>query len=226
MQRALAKVEALTLEAAGEPGIRLTVPRSLIPRPGQAMLALAPGVGQPLRRTLFPIRITERGFIAELPEGFDRQPGDEVDLVGPFGPGFSPPARAQRWLVGSFAPTAGRMLPLIDLGLSQGVEVSIWTKRLPPSSLPPQVEHTLDFASALRWADFLALEVFPDQMQDLRDRLRLEPQPQLAIEAQVLVTQTLPCGFGACGVCAVRGRLGWKYACRAGPVFDLADLVW
>jgi hypothetical protein len=29
-----------------------------------------------------------------------------------------------------------------------------------------------------------------------------------------------------CGVCGVKGRRGWRLACKDGPVFDLNDLEW
>jgi dihydroorotate dehydrogenase electron transfer subunit len=88
------------------------------------------------------------------------------------------------------------------------------------------VERALDPREALAWADYLALDVPPDGLDRLRDRLGLDPTSDLAASAQVLISMAMPCGWGACGACAVKARRGWKLACKDGPVFDLNVLEW
>jgi len=49
------------------------------------------------------------------------------------------------------------------------------------------------------------------------------------IECQVLLEEKMACGIGACLGCAVKvtGKgLGYKLACKDGPVFDAGEIVW
>ncbi len=111
------------------------------------------------------------------------------------------------------------------MGLAEGVELSLWTERHPPS-LPPQVEWTPDLSAALEWADYVALDVSPARLRAPLDELGISAESLLATPTQVLVTIEMPCGFGGCFACYVPGRKGWKLACREGPVFDAGDLKW
>ncbi|MFH1665201.1 MAG: dihydroorotate dehydrogenase electron transfer subunit [Candidatus Omnitrophota bacterium] len=62
------------------------------------------------------------------------------------------------------------------------------------------------------------------------------PRPMLAavaeiakrgrIRAQVSLDAYMACGIGACLGCAVRTIDGYKLACKDGPVFDAAKVVW
>jgi len=170
MRRTKARIEAFTLEPAGEPGVRLACDAGAVPGPGQAVLALLPGSGQALRRVLFSTRRTSTGFTTDRPPEPGWRLGDELDLLGPVGRGFSPPDGARRWFLASLGRPASRLIPLIDLGLTRGAAVSLWTRH-PPPGLPSQVELTPDPGEALAWSDYLALDIAPETLPRLRQIL-------------------------------------------------------
>jgi hypothetical protein len=73
------------------------------------------------------------------------------------------------------------------------------------------------------WADYLALEARRVSLPGLGRRL----VPKAGQEAQILIRTALPCGaLAECGVCAVPSPRGPLLACKDGPVFKLADLLW
>ena len=170
MRRTKARIEAFTLEPAGEPGVRLACYAGAVPGPGQAVLALLPGSGQALRSVLFSTRRTPTGFTTDRPPEPGWRLGDELDLLGPVGRGFSPPDGARRWFLASLGRPASRLIPLIDLGLTRGAAVSLWTRH-PPPGLPSQVELTPDPGEALAWSDYLALDIAPETLPRLRQFL-------------------------------------------------------
>jgi dihydroorotate dehydrogenase electron transfer subunit len=170
MRRTKARIEAFTLEPAGEPGVRLACDAGAVPGPGQAALALLPGSGQALRHVLFSTHRTSTGFTTDRPPEPGWRLGDELDLLGPVGRGFSPPDGARRWFLASLGRPASRLMPLIDLGLTRGAAVSLWTRH-PPPGLPSQVELTPDPGEALAWSDYLALEIAPETLPRLRQFL-------------------------------------------------------
>ena len=250
MRRTKARIEAFTLEPAGEPGVRLACDAGAVPGPGQAVLALLPGSGQALRRVLFSTRRTPTGFTTDRPPEPGWSLGDELDLLGPVGRGFSPPDGARRWFLASLGRPASRLIPLIDLGLTRGAAVSLWTRH-PPPGLPSQVELTPDPGEALAWSDYLALDIAPETLPRLRQILFGYPDPPLRgpdlpprssasprgpdlplrgpasrRAGQVLIAPPMPCGLGTCGACHLKAKRGWRCACTDGPVFDLDELEW
>jgi len=110
MHRAIARIEAFTLEPLGKPSIRITCEKRLIPNPGQAVMALMPGTKQSLRHVLFPVQICPEGFITDKVPDPGWRLGDKLDLLGPIGTGFSPPPSARRWLLAALGQYPGRLL--------------------------------------------------------------------------------------------------------------------
>jgi hypothetical protein len=119
--------------------------------------------------------------------------------------------------------SASRLIPLMNLGLQRGVMISLWVDSLPPE-LPPEVEITPDLQEALRWADYLALDVSLEGLGVLRERYRSTSENPWPSVAQVLINIAYPCGLGICQACAVKAKRGWRLACMKGPVFDLRTL--
>ncbi len=186
-------------------------------------MAVVPGRAHPARTALFPTRLDPQGFSAEMPDGLDWPLGADLDLLTPVGTGFSPPASARRWLLAAIGVPPGRLLPLLQLGLVRGAAV-VLSAPVAAGELPPAVEVVVDPSEATAWADFLAVDLVPEAVPDLRRHLlRADPDAPLPRDVQALVTPPMPCGLGLCGACAVDGR-GWKLACLDGPVFDLHTL--
>jgi hypothetical protein len=220
VRRTPARIEEWTLAPTGDPAMRIRCRPSARPAPGQAALALAPGRGETLRRTLFPAAIDAESFVADAEPPPAWQPGTRLDLLGPIGRGFSPPSAAQRWLLIGLGRSAARLLPLIPLGLARGATITLAGPAT--RGLPSEVEILPNPEPALEWADYIAIDLMPDAFPTLPEVLTRKDLHVGRVE--VLAAGVMPCGFGVCGACAVGARHGWKLACVDGPVFDLNDL--
>lgn len=196
-----------------------------MPTPGQVYLAAPEGTTQVCGTTLHPLRV-EEGSLLVLPTHEVLWPlGTILDIIGPIGKGFSPPNTARRWLLASFDHPPDRLLPLIDLGLCQGVTISLLCNHQ-PLTLPPQVELNPDPEEALAWAHYLAIDSSTQALPSAAQRLGLSHATVPPCPAQVLIDIPMPCGLGVCQACAVRTRKGPRLTCAEGPVFDLRALFW
>jgi hypothetical protein len=121
-------------------------------------------------------------------------------------------------------------MPLAAAGLSSGKAVTLFAnaQSLPdalPYPLALEVLSLNDLASALAWADYLAIDAPLAEIDTLRQALGLQPGAYPAPPTQVWIEAAFPCaGLAECGACAVRTRQGWKLACHDGPVFDFKEL--
>ena len=77
----------------------------------------------------------------------------------------------------------------------------------------------------LQWADFLAVDLVRENLQQLKERLERWKQVLAVRDAQVLIRTPMPCGgIAECGVCAVPASSNWWMACKDGPVFDFLEI--
>lgn len=212
------------LSPSGQPAVRLLLPSTAMPAPGQVMLSCRPGGDDPLRLTLLPISLHSDGLTALQPEGASWQPGEQVDLLGPIGHGFRPSAARRRWLLAALGVDPDVLLPLMNMGIDRGESVAMWADSpLPP--LPPQVEVPSDVEPVLDWADYIGLALSPEWLEvngSDGSILMAASRPRLA---EALVILPMPCGTGICGACAVGGGRAPLRACIDGPVVALEDLT-
>jgi dihydroorotate dehydrogenase electron transfer subunit len=236
--------------------VRVTVPDlANTGHPGQFYLAAGPGY---LRHPLFPARLAagELAFLVKAdPDPFAawlaaRAPGDELDLIGPFGHGFDAPASRQRLLlVAESALDVGPLLSLVDLAVADGAPaITLLTAAtraagvFPLRELPPAVElrvATADgslgqrgdvttlLSDALPWADRVCAAGSRGLYRSLQTTgagLR-QGLPARGFAQVLLMDVPLVCGVGACLACAVHGEQGQRLVCIEGPVFDLSDLA-
>jgi hypothetical protein len=182
----------------------------------------------PLATPLFAARIEARGFQGASPIPSSWEPGTRLQLRGPLGKGFTPPANLRRLALASLDESMSRLQPLMQTALEQGAAVALFTDH-GVSNLPSAVEvnplETLQ--EALTWADYLAVDLPREAIPELSRFMGVERRPRaLACPAQALVHLAMPCGgLAGCGACAVETRGGWKLACEDGPVFELIDLL-
>ena len=228
-------------------------------RPGQFYLAAGPGY---LRRPLYPARLAagELAFLVRAdPDPFTawlaaRAPGDELDLIGPFGHGFDAPASGERLLlVAETTLDVGPLLPLADAAVTDGASaITLLTAAtraagvFPPRELPSAVElrvATADgslgqrgdvttlLSDTLPWADRVCAAGSRGLYRSLYRNLQTASaglRHGLSVRglAQVLLADVpLVCGVGACLACAVQGERDPRLACVEGPVFDLSDMA-
>jgi len=174
-----------------------------------------------------------------------RQPGEPVNLLGPFGNGFrlhphsrnllllADRTRGPDWLA--------LLMPAVHPMLDRGGRVTLLLNGagpLPPAlvrSLPLPVEIQTArsrsewralLESTLAWADQVMAGLPREDYLELAQAVR---QVRFRLEegfVQVLVQADLVCGTGACLACVVPlPGGGLTRACVHGPVFDLTRLV-
>jgi dihydroorotate dehydrogenase electron transfer subunit len=209
--------------------MRVSCPSSLVPLPGQYLLA-GDGSNSPLPVPLFHTDSAPQGFIGYgyIPDSWN--PGMDLYLRGPLGQGFSLPLSARRVGLLPYDVSPARLRGLIRPALRQDAAVVLLCNSS-MDHLPDEVE--VQPMSALQeiieWADFLAIAVSREDLNQLRERLGKPAQVAAGLgrtEAQILISTPIPCGGVAeCGVCAVTLQSTWKLACKDGPVFDWREIL-
>ncbi|MBI2332420.1 MAG: hypothetical protein HYU84_09735 [Chloroflexi bacterium] len=230
MKIAKGKLEETFLDGSA----RITCPPELTPTPGQYLLAHAdgsdfiPGGGAPLPVPLFSsLILPSSGFRSAPPLPSSWRPGESLTLRGPIGHGFTLPPAARKIVLVAFDESPARLLGLISLALKQKAEV-VLVSNLQTDDLPEvvEVQPLKGLIGALQWADYAAMDVSRENLNQLRERLAGKDQITAKIEAQVLIRAPMPCGALAdCGVCALTFHHDWKMVCKDGPVFELKDLL-
>lgn len=205
--------------------IRVVCPVSMIPAPGQYLLA-SDGSDSPLPVPLFYTDSAPQGFVAALPLTAAWSPGIALHLRGPLGRGFNLPLAARRVGLVAYDDTSARLRGLIRPALKKDaavVMVSSTTTENLPDDVEVQPPSVLD--DILEWADYVAFDVARENLPRLRERLAKRNQLSAGLGAQVLIRTAIPCGgIAECGVCAVTLKSDWKLACKDGPVFDWREL--
>lgn len=167
-------------------------------------------------------------------------------VVGPLGKGFSADSRTRRALLAGSGAGLGPLIYLARTLVERGVEVTFVGRpepegrSMPGTLLPPEVEYVLppgalgyeDGAALatvdelLPWADQLFLALPQALLPPLLDTLRRRLLRLRKGFAQALVLPgLLPCGVGACDLCTLPTRDGYRRLCRDGLVFELLSLV-
>ena len=225
MQTKLVEIFQIGSERAGV----LDIPEKHWPNPGQYLACQRVGdSSEPLTNQLFPI-ICEKGDLnlSPIPESW--QPGDQLLVAPPQGHGFSLPGEARRIALLPFKVSPTRLLTLVQEALVQNASISLFVENIPLAEimrrLPSVVEVNpiSELLENLDWPDFLAVDL---ERADLEEFSGLFSQEHPNLDGQVLVRTPMPCrGLAECGVCSVRTKKGWKYACIDGPVFPLQEIL-
>lgn len=221
MHTGTGRILELSLED-GERYARISCPVTLVPAPGQYLLASS-GSDVLLPVPIFYTDSAPQGFIGLTADLWE--PGDVLHLRGPLGHGFSLPTSARKIALVAFDSSPSRLRGLVQPALRQDASVVLLCNT-DVDQLPDAVE--VQPLSALRdilgWADFIAVDVQRENLYQLKQRLGETNQLPALREAQVLIRTPMPCGgIGECGVCAVTLKSEWKLACKDGPVFDLKE---
>lgn len=231
---------------------------ALVPRPlpGQFfLLRCADRFTCYLRRAIFPTPIDDEHISLLIRPDPDpglawlsaRQPGDQIDLIGPLGTGFSLSEQVRHLLLVSDGQSIDPLLGQMERAIAAGVSVTLAlggsraSVLYPVSALPPVVEFhaaTLDGSTGHRgtvtdllpalipWADAICAV---GSMRFYRALTCLVEQVRFNLGtgfvAGLMTSQPMACGVGACLSCALETNQGPKLACLDGPVFDLAALI-
>jgi hypothetical protein len=236
MQMDTGIIKVIQVDALGALAARIDCRESLVPNPGEYILAYNPeesnaALGRPLFQvgTLGITDDPDSPFLGPIPPSWN--PGARLTLRGPLGHGFRIPGEVRRLALAAFGDTTARLLPLIKPAIQTGADITIFAPTtLQFGSLPPAVElQPLNaLPENLSWATYLALDIPVESLPNLRKALGLDAHDHIPCPAQVLVWTAMPCGgLADCGACAVPTRkAGTKLACKDGPVFNLNDIVW
>ncbi len=175
-----------------------------------------------------------------------RASGDLLNLLGPFGNGFTLTPGPHNLLIlvdiREEPSWFWLLLPLCEQALDRGSRVTLLIRATDDGSvsglvrqLPVQVEARTvsnerqwfdQIQSTIAWSDQLCAGVPPESYGDLLGIVRSARFRVDRNFAQVLVRADLLCGVGACLACAVpTARGGYTRACVHGPVFDLTALA-
>jgi dihydroorotate dehydrogenase electron transfer subunit len=230
--------------------------------PGQ-FVHVRPGIGWDtlLRRPYSFCRIDRRRGEIELivkplgPGGewiAQRQPGDELDLLGPLGTSFVVRRSTRNLLLVAGGTGIAPMRVLAEQeGDRRSVTLVMGARSIhelwPSERLPAGVEYvaTTDdgsfglrgrvtdaLAGLLPWADQLMacgpwpmLAALGRRRDDERREPAMSPGRTALMEAQIAVEQHMGCAMGVCRACVIVTERGNARVCREGPVFDLGDIA-
>ncbi len=218
----------------GKPSVRIQCDLSLIPAPGQYLLAYADGSDSSLAAPIFLAKPFSDGFLAAPPTLNSWTLGARLHLRGPLGHGFILPNDARRVALIAFdaqqasaSDSSARLLALLDTALKQEASI-VLVCQTPPDDLPFQIE--VQPLSALMdvcdWADYIAMDAMRESLPGLKKMLGGSSPLRVKNESQILIRTPMPCGALAdCGVCTIESHRGQLLACKDGPIFDLKDLL-
>jgi len=177
----------------------------------------------------------------------DRQPGEQVEMIGLLGSGFSVAPTTRRALLVGGGVGIAPLVALAEALLPKGLSVTLLAGAasaaalLPPSRVPTEVEYVAATADGsaghhgfvtelapayLDWAD----QIFacgPNPMfQSLARVMRAHGPLDLLPPAQFSIEEYMACGLGVCVGCVTETRRGPFRVCKEGPVFDWRELSW
>ena len=174
-----------------------------------------------------------------------RRVGDNIDLLGPLGNGFTIyPESAHILLVAGgmgIAPLAylanralqQRKKATILIGAKYGCQL------LSEEFLPKGVTIITATEDGEQGYKGCVSELLPDYTDDADQVFACGPaamyremaqrKQELGLKGkpiQVSMEMRMGCGLGVCYTCTVRTRSGLKQVCKDGPVFELDDIIW
>ncbi len=221
-----------------------------IAQPGQfIMVRCGEGFKHPLRRPLSIHQLADGSNLAFLFNVAGKgthwlsqcQTGDNIDLLGPLGKGYSiHPESHNLLLVAGGIGIAPLYFLARDL-VKRGYKVLLLygtadSKRYPISSEIEMVAATEDGAVGHKGPITDLLPEYIDRADQIfacgpmlmyrdmahrKQELKLEGKP-----VQVSLEVRMGCGRGVCYGCTLKTKRGLKQVCQDGPVFDLDDILW
>lgn len=171
-----------------------------------------------------------------------RKAGDDIDLLGPLGNGFSIHPASKNLLLVAGGIGIAPICFLAQEAISKGCSVTLLygtASKERCSELPSEIElvSTTEDGSVgkkgrvtdllpdfVDWADqIFACGPMPMYRGMVRKKkeFKLEGKP-----VQVSLETRMGCGRGVCYSCTVKTKGGLKQVCQDGPIFDLDDVLW
>jgi dihydroorotate dehydrogenase electron transfer subunit len=173
-----------------------------------------------------------------------REPGDELDCLGPQGHGFRlDPHKRNLLLVGGgygVAPLVGLAERALARGTSVVLAVGAATAAhvFPARLLPAEVEYLVATDDGSAGHHGLVTELVPDRLAWAEMVYACGPVPMMAALAEILrqrapskpariaMEERMGCAMGVCLGCVVETHKGPQRVCTEGPVFDIRQIIW
>ncbi|HEY54910.1 MAG TPA: dihydroorotate dehydrogenase electron transfer subunit [Dehalococcoidia bacterium] len=168
-----------------------------------------------------------------------RQPGDELDLLGPLGNGFTINPKARHLLLLAGGIGIAPLVSLADEALKRELSVTLLYGTPSAAQLYPHlpkvkiVTATEDGSAGKKG---MITDLLPDFISGADQIFACGPLPMYRAMAampelsnkpvQVSLEVRMGCGQGICYGCTVKTRNGLKQVCQHGPVFELNDILW
>ena len=167
-----------------------------------------------------------------------RQPGQEVDILGPLGKGFTVHADSRNLLLVAGGMGIAPLMFLADGAVAEGRDVTLLygtaiDDRYPVPARVAEVVATEDGSVGHRG---MVTELIPQYLEKADQVFACGPLPMYMAMAQMPGLKNRPvqlslemrmgCGMGTCYACTIKTRQGLKQVCKDGPVFELNDIIW
>ena len=228
-------------------------------RPGQFVMARCGQGAAPLLRRPLSIHQVAPKVEAGLPSELalllavvgrgtqwlaQAKPGEQLDLLGPLGNGFSIEPSSQNLLLVAggigIAPLVALACDALAIGRSVTLLLGAATASAlyPRHLLPPGLETVIATEDGSAGRRGMVTDLLPrlwggaDQVfacgpiSMYRAILAQSQGLSQGKRVQVSLEVRMGCGLGACYGCAIRTKQGMKLVCRDGPVFELGEVIW
>lgn len=183
-----------------------------------------------------------------------RRVGDNIDLVGPLGNGFSINPDSHNLLLVAGGIGIAPLYFLAKQGQKRGLKIKLLrgasgeskpsgernsSQHYPEELLPSGID-VKTITSSKDGKREMVLDLLMPDVADNADQVfacgptamyreMAQRKEELGLKgkpAQVSLEMRMGCGLGVCYACTVRTRNGLKQVCKDGPVFELDDIIW
>ena len=171
-----------------------------------------------------------------------RKPGEELDILGPLGNGFTIGEKAEKLLLIAGGMGIAPLNFLARKAASRGKKVTLLlgarTGELlcPPTHLPKVDECVICTEDASVGIKGRVTDCPDAHIAESQQVFACGPLPMYRALAkdhrfdeksmQVSLEVRMACGVGLCYGCTVKTRNGLKQVCQDGPVFQMGDISW
>jgi hypothetical protein len=217
-------------ETFGQLAADITCSGGMAVIPGQYLSINIPDQISTIPDICFPLRINDQ-LLQVSPVPNDWRPGQQVEVRGPYGHGFSVPQISKKVCLVCWDRHPNRMMDLLQKIIRDHKEVIlVWDafqQAVDSLSIPEDVEimGLPNLEDALRWADFVGMDCPVNLLSQVAIHKSTLISGLLTCPIQILVSTQMPClGIAECGICSITVRKGYKLTCKDGPVFNLDEL--
>lgn len=166
------------------------------------------------------------------------RPGEEVDVFGPLGNGFTIYPESKNLLLVAGGMGIAPLMFLGDRAAAEGRNLTMLygTANNGRYALPAEVRDVAATEDGSVGHRGMVTELIPHYMDEADQVFACGPLPMLRSIAnmpelknrpvQVSLEMRMGCGMGTCYACTIKTRQGLKQVCKDGPVFELNDIIW